>query len=203
MGLNRVKDICKADGCDKPVATCMCLSCNEPWLFEYCSEKCWKSIPIEKRLRDEEDWLCNDAAQYIEKLKANIEEEQRIRKNCAGAVIIAKEYIAELEAKLEEVRFAHAAEGRRKLELQKEVNIWVETARQFEELEQAGREERDELKEKLTDWENGVKKVLSEDCPSDEHHCTCVPALKTELDERLKTIERLAELLDRNGIEDD
>ena len=45
---------CQAAGCERCVATCCCMSCSEPWLFAFCSEKCWQTVPLVKHLRSEE-----------------------------------------------------------------------------------------------------------------------------------------------------
>jgi hypothetical protein len=37
------------------------------------------------------------------------------------------------------------------------------------------------LTESLRDRDAAFSKVMNEQCPSDEHHCTCVPALRAEI----------------------
>ncbi len=41
------------------------------------------------------------------------------------------------------------------------------------------------LKFKLKDWQDSHSRVINEKCPTDEKHCTCVPALRRQID-RLK-----------------
>lgn len=53
--------------------------------------------------------------------------------------------------------------------------------------------ERDELKERLADWENDVKAAMDERCDLYEKHCTCVPALRRE-------VKRLQEALGKFGV---
>ena len=43
------------------------------------------------------------------------------------------------------------------------------------------RGQRDKALEELDDWLEGAKRVMSEDCPTDEKHCACVPTLRREL----------------------
>ncbi len=44
--------------------------------------------------------------------------------------------------------------------------------------------ENENLKFKLSDWQDTQKSVMSETCPSDEKHCTCVPMLKKEIKDK-------------------
>jgi hypothetical protein len=67
-----MKYACKVEGCNNSAQTCSCACCNEPWLFDCCSEKCWESIPLVKRLQNEEDTLCSRAAQRIEILESSL-----------------------------------------------------------------------------------------------------------------------------------
>lgn len=69
---------CKAEGCERNQQTCRCSSCMEPWLYEYCSEECWESIPIAKRLEDENDWLCGVAAKHVHGLEKEIEDLKKV-----------------------------------------------------------------------------------------------------------------------------
>lgn len=39
-----------------------------------------------------------------------------------------------------------------------------------------------DLRRQLADWQDASKKVMSEKCPPDERHCTCVPYLRKEID---------------------
>lgn len=52
-----------------------------------------------------------------------------------------------------------------------------------------------ELEFEVEDWRNSAKSVMSEDCPTDEKHCTCVPYLKKELSSLRAVIERKDEAL--------
>jgi hypothetical protein len=40
----------------------------------------------------------------------------------------------------------------------------------------------------LEDWERASKKVMSEQCPPDERHCTCVPFLRKRLEAAEKAL---------------
>ena len=40
--------------------------------------------------------------------------------------------------------------------------------------------ERDRLAAEVADWREQHRRVMDEDCPSDERHCTCVPVLRAE-----------------------
>jgi len=42
-------------------------------------------------------------------------------------------------------------------------------------------DENQKLRERLNDWEDTVKAVMSEECDSDEKHCTCVPILREQI----------------------
>ena len=48
-----------------------------------------------------------------------------------------------------------------------------------------------ELEAEAADWRDAHRRVMAEDCPSDEHHCACVPALRVEA-ERLRGLAREA-----------
>lgn len=41
--------------------------------------------------------------------------------------------------------------------------------------------ENTKLQERLADWEDTAKHVMSEECAPDEKHCTCVPVLRKEI----------------------
>lgn len=41
----------------------------------------------------------------------------------------------------------------------------------------------DEAEAELADWREASRKVLDDKCPSDEHHCTCVPLLRKRIAE--------------------
>lgn len=41
--------------------------------------------------------------------------------------------------------------------------------------------ERDELRQELSDLAAAHRRIMEEDCPGDEVHCTCVPMLRREL----------------------
>lgn len=46
----------------------------------------------------------------------------------------------------------------------------------------------EELEERLKDWEDTHRRIMSEECAFDEFHCTCVPSLRkriAELEEEL------------------
>jgi hypothetical protein len=47
-------------------------------------------------------------------------------------------------------------------------------------------EEIERLQSIIDDYREGIAKTLEERCPSDEHHCGCVPILRQEI-ERLKS----------------
>lgn len=64
---------CKAPGCKKESQTCMCMSCEEPWLYEFCSRECWNTVDIVDHLRAESDMLSTIAAEQIEYHKEEIE----------------------------------------------------------------------------------------------------------------------------------
>lgn len=90
--------------------------------------------------------------------------------------------IAELE---EEVRdkTAHIAKlEREKGQLEGQVSSQQETIR------------------KLEDWKADViaahEKVMSDECPSDERHCTCVPVLRIELEGLRAVVEKQRKSLD-------
>ena len=42
----------------------------------------------------------------------------------------------------------------------------------------AERDERDEARIRLSEWEDDVRATMREDCSSKERHCTCVPPLR-------------------------
>ena len=48
--------------------------------------------------------------------------------------------------------------------------------------------------EELDDWREGHRRVMSEDCPSDEKHCACVPTLRREL-AKVKPVVETAKIL--------
>jgi hypothetical protein len=52
------------------------------------------------------------------------------------------------------------------------------------------REENERLKEELADIQETYQKVMSEKCPGDEIHCTCVPVLREEI-KQLKSQVRI------------
>jgi len=54
------------------------------------------------------------------------------------------------------------------------------TASLQESLAEAERE-CDELRAKLADWQETYARIVAERCAPDEHHCTCVPALRAEI----------------------
>jgi hypothetical protein len=92
----------------------------------------------------------------------------------------AQQRIAELEA-------------RDKLKAE-EYDTRIVLAAQFE-------RERDELRAKLADWQETYANIVAERCAPDEHHCTCVPALRAHIKEleaqlaRAETRERDLELV--------
>jgi len=43
------------------------------------------------------------------------------------------------------------------------------------------------LQEYINDMADAQKKVMSEQCPSDEQHCTCVPVLRAALEAQKET----------------
>lgn len=45
------------------------------------------------------------------------------------------------------------------------------------------KEQNNDLRFKLNDWQDASAKVMSEQCPPDERHCTCVPFLRREIAE--------------------
>jgi hypothetical protein len=69
---------CHAPGCEKSAQTCMCLSCDEPWLFEFCSRECWNTVWIVDHLRAEDDQLSQIAAEEIEARDDRIANMERI-----------------------------------------------------------------------------------------------------------------------------
>ena len=42
----------------------------------------------------------------------------------------------------------------------------------------------------LEDWERASKKVMSEQCPPDERHCTCVPFIRKRLEAAEKILAK-------------
>ncbi len=63
---------CQAPGCTKSAQTCSCLSCDEPWLYDFCSRECWDTVDIVDHLRAEPDMLSTIAAEQIEYHKEEI-----------------------------------------------------------------------------------------------------------------------------------
>jgi len=51
----------------------------------------------------------------------------------------------------------------------------------------------------LEDWERASKKVMSEQCPPDERHCTCVPFIRKRLETAEKACRMLAGTLSTFG----
>ena len=51
----------------------MCLSCGEPWLFDFCSRECWETVYIADHLRAEDDQLTTIAAEEIEERDLRID----------------------------------------------------------------------------------------------------------------------------------
>lgn len=68
---------CKAPGCTKEAQNCVCLSCEEPWLFEFCSRECWSTVDIVDHLMAEPDMLSTIAAEEIEARDSRIENMER------------------------------------------------------------------------------------------------------------------------------
>ena len=51
----------------------------------------------------------------------------------------------------------------------------------------------------LADIREAHRKVMAEECPSDEHHCTCVPVLRAEI-KRLRGAMELAHKMARHAL---
>jgi len=50
----------------------------------------------------------------------------------------------------------------------------------------------------LEDWERASKKVMSEQCPPDERHCTCVPFIRKRLEAAEKALANIASVTMRD-----
>lgn len=59
--------------------------------------------------------------------------------------------------------------------------------------QEAWKEQAERAQARLDEYEETARRILAEDCAPDEKHCTCVPALRAEI-ERLK--KKIAELED-------
>lgn len=57
------------------------------------------------------------------------------------------------------------------------------------------REERDQLREQLRQYDDAAQRAADERCTADEHHCACVPLLREQLRLANEDANRLAEQL--------
>lgn len=60
--------------------------------------------------------------------------------------------------------------------------------------------ERDALKAEVADWRDTQRAVMSETCPTDEVHCTCVPMLKKKITELEAERDRLRKALEEAAL---
>lgn len=61
------------------------------------------------------------------------------------------------------------------------------SAKDWRHLLEAERAKVSDLQEWLDDYENEARRIMNEECAPDERHCSCVPALKAEM-ERLRKV---------------